>query len=805
MDLSVVGAGYVGLTTAACLAEIGHNVFCAESDLMKLNVLKSGKLPFFEPHLARLVEANRTSGRLHFTCPEDAVARTDAVFICVGTPPLGTGEADLSAIEHVGRTIMQHARGYRLVIEKSTVPVQTCQQLKRHLPLYGSSALTFDIVSNPEFLREGSAIEDFFHPDRIVVGVDRRAVAEQMRQIYQPILEQTFVCPVHSPCRSTPLPPLIVTDTNSAEIVKHASNSFLAMKISFVNLIADLCEAATADVAKVTEAIGLDRRIGPSFLRPGIGFGGFCFPKDLQAFANIAERFGCDFSLLKEVERINNRRVQQFVDKVKRELWIVHGKKIAVWGLAFKPNTDDVRFAPSIPIIRQLLAEGAEIRAYDPQAMTNAKSQLAKVCYCPDMYEAVRGAEAILLLTEWEEFLSADWRRVGALMERPLIIDGRNALSADQVISCGFEYVGTGTAAYTAGPSLAGERAHFQSQSSLSAPAGETQLSAPPSVIPSQAKPTSLPTGITSTPDSVLLPSYVLITPARNEAEFIELTINSVVAQTVRPVKWVIVSDGSTDGTDDIVARYAADHEWMELLRMPERRERHFAGKVYAFAAGYDRIKELNADVIGSLDADISFQPDYFSFLLHKLAEDPRLGLVGTRFIDSRDFTYDYRYVSVEHVTGCAMVFRRQCYEEIGGYIPSKGGGVDWIANIAARQKGWKTRTFTDKYYRHHRPFGTAERGTFQSRFKDGAKDYLVGSHPGWMLFRTAYQMTRRPIVIGGLALLSGYFWSWLRGVPRPLSDEMVEFHRREQMQRLRRFVLGRVVQTELHTQKAIN
>ena len=803
MDLSVVGAGYVGLTTAACLAEIGHKVFCADSDLRKLNLLKNGKLPFFEPHLARVVEANRTRGRLHFTSPEDAVARTEAVFICVGTPPLGTGGADLSAIEYVGRMIMQHAQGYRLVIEKSTVPVQTCQQLKRQLPLYCSSALTFDIVSNPEFLREGSAIEDFFHPDRIVVGVDRPAVAEQMREIYQPVLEQTFICPVHPACRGTPPPPLIVTDTNSAEIVKHASNSFLAMKISFANLIADLCEAATADVAKVTEAIGLDRRIGRSFLHPGIGFGGFCFPKDLEAFVHIAERFGCDFNLLKEVERINGRRVQQFVDKVKRELWVVRGQKIAVWGLAFKPNTDDIRFAPSIPIIKQLLAEGAEIRAYDPQAMTNAKSQIAEVCYCRDMYEAVRGAEAILLLTEWEEFLSADWRRVGSLVERPLIIDGRNALSAEQVMSYGFEYVGTGTVAYTTGLALAGARDRSESQSSPFGPVRETKLSASPSVTSSQARPISLPTGVTSNPDSVL--SYVLVTPAKNEAEFIELTIKSVVAQTVRPTKWVIVSDGSTDGTDDIVARYAADHDWIELMRMPERRERHFAGKVYAFAAGYDRIKDLKFDVLGSLDADVSFQPDYFSFLLHKIADDPHLGLVGTRFIDSREFTYNYRYVSIEHVTGCVMVFRRQCYEEMGGYLPSKGGGVDWIANITARQKGWKTRTFTDKYYRHHRPFGTAERGTLESWFKNGTKDYLVGSHPGWMLFRMAYQMTHRPIVIGGLALMSGYLWSWLRGVSRTVSDEMVEFHRHEQMQRLREHILGRVVHGELRTQKANN
>jgi glycosyltransferase involved in cell wall biosynthesis len=285
------------------------------------------------------------------------------------------------------------------------------------------------------------------------------------------------------------------------------------------------------------------------------------------------------------------------------------------------------------------------------------------------------------------------------------------------------------------------------------------------------------------------LPTYVLITPARNEAQFIELTIKSVVAQTVRPLKWVIVSDGSTDRMDDIVRRYAANHPWIELLRMPQRRERNFAGKVHAFNAGYARIKDLKFEAIGSVDGDASFGDDFFAFLLQKLAEDPILGLVGTAFKEVSQQSYDYRFVSVEHVTGICQLFRRQCFQEIGGYQPVKGGAIDRIANIAARMKGWKTRTFAEKTYLHHRPMGTAQQGILRARFKDGGKDYAVGSHPLWELFRAFYQMTRKPFFIGGLLLLSGYVWSQIRGVERPVSREMVKFHRQEQMLRLWKFV----------------
>jgi poly-beta-1,6-N-acetyl-D-glucosamine synthase len=288
------------------------------------------------------------------------------------------------------------------------------------------------------------------------------------------------------------------------------------------------------------------------------------------------------------------------------------------------------------------------------------------------------------------------------------------------------------------------------------------------------------------------LPTYVLITPARNEAQFIELTLKSVVAQTVRPLKWIIVSDGSTDGTDEIVSKYADQHGWIELVRMPERRERHFAGKVHAFNAGYSKAKDLVFEAIGSLDADASFEDSYFAFLLQKLAEDASLGLIGTAFREVSQERYDYRFVGLEHVTGIVQLFRRACYEDIGGYVAVQGGAVDRIANIAARLKGWKTRTFAEKIYLHHRQMGTAQQGVLMSRFRDGAKDYSVGSHPLWESFRTVYQMTRRPLVLGGLMLASGYMWSFLRRAERPVSPEMVKFHRREQMLRLRSFIAGK-------------
>ncbi|HSS98042.1 MAG TPA: UDP-glucose/GDP-mannose dehydrogenase family protein [Terriglobales bacterium] len=450
MKISVIGAGYVGLTTSACLAELGHQVFCSENDPQKLGKLQNGELPFFEPHLEELFGKSRKDGRLRFGSTEEAIDWGQCIFICVGTPPLDNGDADLSAIERVARTIAKQATGYRLVIEKSTVPVQTAIQLRRHLASHKNNRLEYDVASNPEFLREGSAVENFFHPDRIVVGAESPRAREMMREIYQPILDAKFVCPVHKSCKLRTDVPFLVTDTNSAELIKHASNSFLAMKISYINAVSDLCEAAGADIAKVAEGIGLDPRIGSSFLNPGIGFGGFCFPKDLQAFVRIAEKFGCDFAVLKEVERINRRRIDLMVEKIKKELWVLRGKKIGIWGLSFKPDTDDVRFAPALAIIRQLMAEGADIHAFDPQAIDNARKEIPEITYCADAYEAATGADVVVLLTEWAEFRQLDWAKVAKVMERPMIIDGRNALSADQIATHGLEYVGVGGVRRTA-------------------------------------------------------------------------------------------------------------------------------------------------------------------------------------------------------------------------------------------------------------------------------------------------------------------------------------------------------------------
>ena len=444
MKISVAGAGYVGLTTAACLAEIGHTVRCADNDAAKLAVLQAGKVPFFEPHLEELVTRNTKAGRLLFDTTENAVIDAEAIFICVGTPPLDNGEADLAAVANVARTISQYASGNCLVIEKSTVPVQTGQQLKRQLQLYARKGLHCEIASNPEFLREGSAINDFFHPDRIVIGVESEEAAAQLREVYRPVLDQTFRCPIHANCVSTRKPAWIVTDTKSSELIKHASNSFLAMKISFINMVADLCEAVGADVSQVALGMGLDPRIGAAFLNPGVGFGGFCFPKDVQAFVRIAEKAGCDFSLMKEVEKINKRRVAYFVEKVRKELWVLRGRRIAVWGLAFKPNTDDVRFAPSIEILKALTREGSVVSAYDPAATEKARAILPEVNYCATPYEAARDSEAILIITEWDEFRSIEWARLRSIVSRPLLIDGRNMFDPKQATRHGFHYVSIG-------------------------------------------------------------------------------------------------------------------------------------------------------------------------------------------------------------------------------------------------------------------------------------------------------------------------------------------------------------------------
>jgi UDPglucose 6-dehydrogenase len=442
LRISVIGCGYVGLVTGVCLAEAGHQVVCTDSDAERIAALQTGRVPIYEPHLETILAANCSAGRLSFTRNAgEAVRLGETIFICVGTPPRDGGEADLSAIDNVARIIATEACSAKLVVEKSTVPAKTGQELKRALAVYSRNGhAKFRVASNPEFLREGSAVEDFLHPTRIVVGVEDEATEQQLREIYHPILEGRFRCPVHSsPCPPTQ-PPLLVTTINSAELIKHVSNSFLAVKISYANAIADLCEKVGADVEEVTRAVGLDPRIGPHFLRAGLGFGGFCLPKDIQAFIWLADSSGVDFGLLKEAERVNKRRIELFIEKIRRALWVVKDKQVGLLGLAFKPNTDDIRFAPSIEVITRLLADGARVRACDPQAIERTRAVFPDLCYSRDPYEVARGAEALLILTEWEEFLRLDWKRVRSLMTRPLVIDGRNVLEPAALKQLGFEY-----------------------------------------------------------------------------------------------------------------------------------------------------------------------------------------------------------------------------------------------------------------------------------------------------------------------------------------------------------------------------
>jgi UDPglucose 6-dehydrogenase len=443
LKISIVGTGYVGLVTGACLAEIGHEVICTDNDASKLQTLESGRLPIYEPGLEEVIARSRKEGRLSFCANlADAVTAGDAIFICVGTPPLPNGDADLSAIDHVARLIATVAQSPKLVVEKSTVPAQTGQELKRALGVYGrNSGVTFRVASNPEFLREGTAVGDFLHPDRIVVGVADAETEEQLKGIYRPVLEKRFKCPVHPHgCPTGPSPAWVVTTINSAELIKHASNSFLALKISYANMVADLAERLGADIGEVLHAVGLDPRIGPGFLNAGLGFGGFCLPKDLQAFVHLAEKSGVDFSMLKEVEKINKRRIDRFLDKIRSALWVVKDKQVAVLGLAFKPNTDDIRFAPAIDLINQLLVEHARVRVYDPEAMEKARAVLPQIEYSKSAYEAAQDSEALVIATEWEEFRTLDWERIRNSMARPLVLDGRNLLCGKDMKALGFEY-----------------------------------------------------------------------------------------------------------------------------------------------------------------------------------------------------------------------------------------------------------------------------------------------------------------------------------------------------------------------------
>jgi len=449
LRISILGCGYVGLVTGACLAEMGHEVVCTDNDADKIETLNRGELPIYELNLGEIVARNGAAKRLVFTADlGEAVRCGEAIFICVGTPPMQDGDADLSSIDSAARMIAAEARSAKLVVEKSTVPMQTGQKLKRALGIYArNSGNSFSVASNPEFLREGTAVEDFLHPDRIVIGVGDAQSEAQLREIYRPLVEQSITCPVHKgDCPPKNPPRLLVTSINSAELIKHASNCFLAMKISYANLIADICENMGADVDEVVEAIGLDSRIGPQFLRPGLGFGGFCLPKDVQAFIRLGERAGADVSLLKDAESINKKRIDNFLAKARHALWVLKDKRIGILGLAFKPGTDDIRFAPALDLISRLLLENARIQVFDPQAMEKTKPLFPSIRYCDDPHEVAENAEAIMIVTEWEVFKTLDWQRVRDSMLRPLILDGRNLLKGEEMAALGFEYQGIGKA-----------------------------------------------------------------------------------------------------------------------------------------------------------------------------------------------------------------------------------------------------------------------------------------------------------------------------------------------------------------------
>jgi len=454
--ITVLGMGHVGLPTALGLAELGWTVYGADDVADKIEQLKAGQATFYEPEMQELLTRHLASGRFQPTRDvEAALAASKVIFVCVGTPQRDDGAADLSQIEAVARTIAKNLNGYKLVVEKSTVPASTAERIKRTITRYarlspaGSakngrgrngqsrpsvSAASFDIASNPEFLQEGKAINDFFHPDRVVIGVESEQARELLEEIYRPLN-----CPI------------VVTDLATAELIKHSANAFLSAKISFINMIADLCDAVGADVESVAEGIGLDPRIGRQFLKAGIGFGGYCFPKDLRALIHLSEEHGVPCGILSAVEQVNVRRVEVFLDKLRHALWVLQGKTIAILGLAFKPLTDDIREAPGLRVIDELLKEGATVRLYDPEAMSNAQSvfpeEPGRVDYCRSAYEAAAGAHAALLVTEWDEFRKLNWTKFREAMEVPVLVDGRNLLNPAQMRDAGFEYFAMGRGA----------------------------------------------------------------------------------------------------------------------------------------------------------------------------------------------------------------------------------------------------------------------------------------------------------------------------------------------------------------------
>ncbi len=428
MEICIVGIGYVGLVTGACLAELGNRVFCVDSNHEKIKKLNQGVIPIFEPGLEEIVKRNFKAKRLLFSTDlSSSVNAAEIIFIAVGTPSKEDGEADLSFVENVAKEIARSARKPKIVVEKSTVPVETGKRLYELLKTNNGHRVSFEVVSNPEFLREGSAVQDFLHPDRIVIGTDSKKARQKMEELYSSLKV-----------------PLIFTDINSAELIKHASNSFLALKISYANALANVCELTGADIEDVVYGMGLDSRIGKHFLKAGIGYGGSCFPKDVDAFIKIAQKKGYSFALLQEVQRINALQRTHFFGKIKKRLGFLKGKTIAVLGLSFKPNTDDLRQAPSLDIVPWLQKEGAAVRAFDPVAMENAHSALTGTIFCSSEFEAMQGAHAVVLLTEWDQFKELDWKKARQLLKQPLLFDGRNVFKPAKMKKLGIEYISMG-------------------------------------------------------------------------------------------------------------------------------------------------------------------------------------------------------------------------------------------------------------------------------------------------------------------------------------------------------------------------
>jgi len=427
--IAVIGSGYVGLVTGACFSELGNKVVCIDSNLEKIKSLKSGKVPIYEPGLSTLIKRNVKLKRLSFSDSiEEGVKNSKIIFIAVGTPPKARGEADLSAVEDVSEEIARYMDSYRLIVQKSTVPIQTGRWVESTLKMFNKKHVGFDIASNPEFLREGTAIKDFMNPDRIVIGAESEKAKEILAKLYKPLKA-----------------PIVFTDIKSAELIKHASNSFLAMKISFINSLSRICDISGADIEKVSQGIGMDKRIGKEFLNASLGYGGFCFPKDLAAFINICERLGYNPELLKSVARVNDQQKTFFFRKIKKALWNLNGKTVAVLGLSFKPNTDDIRLSPALDIVGMLKKEGVKVKAFDPKAMKKAKQEISSgVEYCINSYDAAKNADCIVIATEWPEFSKLNLKRLKTILKRPIIVDGRNIFDPEKMRKLGFEYSSIG-------------------------------------------------------------------------------------------------------------------------------------------------------------------------------------------------------------------------------------------------------------------------------------------------------------------------------------------------------------------------